>query len=578
MGYRDVERQAGVAEMFRYMMNIIDKEEKKTCKILMFLSFVSPVLDLFCYSSLIYVINFVLRTDQVSTWVISFNFVMVGISVLKIFFDLYRCRTSTHFLYKGTQKISTKLYEVLIKEDLESHNRKDVVQAIVTVQGDAMNCINIIVTVIMICSNLFMISGFSIILICVSKWIGVISCIILAATMLAFYLFYRNNIKTYGEECRAYRIKVNAQTAVAYGAFREIKIDNNVDFIIDRYCEISSRYAQVQEKFKYGNNKVGILLNNMILTVLFAGLSFFLVRGNDLSLVLGLMLSYITAFIRMIPEAYGILAGVNDIEFLRKSYEVVKEDFIQYQKIRQQEEMLENCRQKKVTLRQGISIRDLTFSYNEHTQIFEKINVDVPAGCSVAVIGISGVGKTTFLDLVLGLLKPQAGSILYDDYDIVSHTDEEGICMANLGEIVSYIPQTIYLNGETIRNNVAFFEKENEIDDDKIEEVLRCAQIWEDILKLPEGINTLIGENGTALSGGQRQRIALARALYKDFELLVMDEATAALDMETEKAVIDSIRRVKKDKTILMVTHHMSLANECDIIYKIENQKMIRVK
>lgn len=158
MRHRGIENQAGMAEMFRYMMGIIDKEEKKTCGILVFLSFVSPLLDLFCYSSLIYVINFVLRTDQVSTGVISFNFFMVGISLLKIFLDLYRCRTSTHFLYQGAQKISTKLYEVLMKEDLESHNRKDAVQAIVTVQGDAMNCINIIVTAIMICSNVFMLS------------------------------------------------------------------------------------------------------------------------------------------------------------------------------------------------------------------------------------------------------------------------------------------------------------------------------------------------------------------------------------------------------------------------------------
>ncbi len=578
MRHRGIENQAGMAEMFRYMMGIIDKEEKKTCGILVFLSFVSPLLDLFCYSSLIYVINFVLRTDQVSTGVISFNFFMVGISLLKIFLDLYRCRTSTHFLYQGAQKISTKLYEVLMKEDLESHNRKDAVQAIVTVQGDAMNCINIIVTAITICSNVFMLGGFSIVLICVSKWIGLVSCMILSGSMLGFYFFYRNTIKVYGEECRAYRIKANAQTAVAYGAFREIKIDHNVDHIRDRYREISSRYAKVQEKFKYGNSRIGILLQNMILTVLFASLSFFLVQGNDLSLILGLMLSYITAFIRMIPEAYGILSGFNNIEFLRRSYEVVREDFIRYQKIKKQEEMSENCRQKKVTFRQGLRIRDLTFSYNEYTQIFEKVNVDIPAGCSVAVIGVSGAGKTTFLDLVLGLLKPQAGRILYDDYDIVSQTDKEGICMGNLGEIVSYIPQTIYLNGETIRNNVAFFEKQDEIDDGKIEEVLKCAQIWEDVLKLPEGVDTLIGENGTVLSGGQRQRIALARALYKDCELLVMDEATAALDTETEKAVIDSVRRIKENKTILMVTHHMSLANECDIIYKIEDRKMTRVK
>ena len=123
-----------------------------------------------------------------------------------------------------------------------------------------------------------------------------------------------------------------------------------------------------------------------------------------------------------------------------------------------------------------------------------------------------------------------------------------------------------------------FFEDENKINENKVIECLKIAQIWEEVKELPDGIHTLIGENGTTISGGQRQRIALARALYKDFEILIMDEATAALDMETEKAVIDSIRQIKKNKTLLMVTHHMSLANECELLYKIENKKIIRIR
>lgn len=223
-------------------------------------------------------------------------------------------------------------------------------------------------------------------------------------------------------------------------------------------------------------------------------------------------------------------------------------------------------------------MRGLTFGYVEGRKIFEDASIDIPVGCSIAVIGASGAGKTTFLDLILGLLKPQGGHVLYDDYDIITHTDSNGPCKASMGELVCYIPQTVYLNGETIRNNVAFFEDESKIDDARVEECLRCAQIWEDVARMPDGVHTLIGENGTAISGGQRQRVALARALYKDFELLVMDEATAALDMETERAVIDSIRQVKGNKTLLMVTHHMSLANECDVVYKIENRKIVQVK
>lgn len=290
------------------------------------------------------------------------------------------------------------------------------------------------------------------------------------------------------------------------------------------------------------------------------------------------MVVYITVLIRVIPLAYSLVDGMNSIEFKKESYEALRENLKRYDEMRQKEKLDGQIRQKKITFQKGIQVRHLSFQYHEHARIFKEASIDIPKGCSVAVMGMSGAGKTTFLDLVVGLLKPQSGSILYDDYDIVTQSDAAGNCQAKLGTVVSYIPQIVYLNGETIRNNVAFFAREDEIDDRKVMECLKCVQIWEDVERMPEGIHTLIGENGTALSGGQRQRIALARALYKEFELLVMDEATAALDLETEKAVIDSIRRIKADKTILIATHHRSLANECDLIYKIENQKFIRVK
>ena len=152
---------------------------------------------------------------------------------------------------------------------------------------------------------------------------------------------------------------------------------------------------------------------------------------------------------------------------------------------------------------------------------------------------------------------------------------EQGKCRGNLGHIISYIPQTIYLNGETVKNNVGFFDEN--IDEQRVRKALEISHVLADVEKLPDGIDSLIGEAGSVLSGGQRQRIALARALYKDFELLVMDEAMASLDMDTEKAVIDSIRQVERNKTILLVTHHMSLARECDLIYKIEGKKLVRV-
>lgn len=280
----------------------------------------------------------------------------------------------------------------------------------------------------------------------------------------------------------------------------------------------------------------------------------------------------------MLPISVEIVTQLTGLDFSRKSYETVREALERYDNIKYREKQKENKRKKQLTLLRGIEIRNLTFGYQKDIKIFEDASVKIPAGKTIAIIGPSGSGKTTFLDLLLGLLKPETGSIIYDDYDIVSERDKEGECIASIGDVVSYIPQTVYLNGETIRNNVAFYETEASIDEEQVCKCLQQAQIWKEVTQMPLGINTLIGENGLAISGGQRQRIALARALYKNFEILIMDEATAALDMETEKAVLDSIREIKGNKTLLMVTHHMSLANECELLYKIENRKIIRIR
>ncbi|MBO7632016.1 MAG: ATP-binding cassette domain-containing protein, partial [Lachnospiraceae bacterium] len=179
--------------------------------------------------------------------------------------------------------------------------------------------------------------------------------------------------------------------------------------------------------------------------------------------------------------------------------------------------------------------------------------------------------KTTFLDLLIGLLKPQEGRILYDDEDIVAEP-------AEIGHLISYIPQEVYLGGFTIRENVTFMTDPATADEERVVDCLKCAKLYDDVMRLPDGLDTLIGSNGTILSGGQRQRLALARALYKDFELLVLDEATASLDMETEEAILESLRERHGDKTVLMVTHHASLAEACEVIYKLEDRKFTRVR
>ncbi len=565
-------------EMFRYLTGILEKEEQRSWKIYALLSMISPVVDIFSFSVIIYIINLVVAANSASPGLITFTLFMVLISLLKCLFELYKSRISTGFIYHGAQKLSMKIYELLIKEDLMEHNRKSAMQMLTMIRSDTTGCIQIIVDSIGIWVNGITMAGYALVLIYVSKWVGIVSSIVLLLLMAGMVVQGRARIKAYGEKCRAYEIKANSQITIAYGTFKEMKIDDRSAFVLQKYQDASSGYAQVQGEFKYKISSIGVLLQNSIMAAMFVVLAVILVAGANLASILAPMVVYITALVRMLPMAYAVLSGMNNVEFARKPYATLKENIARYTELKEEEKRTGTIRQKELTFKKGLSVRNLTFGYRDGRNIFQDASIDLPAGCSIAVIGASGAGKTTLVDLILGLLKPQSGHVFYDDYDIVTHQDSEGVCRVSMGDLVSYIPQTVYLNGETVRNNVAFFENEDEIDDARVVECLKCAQIWEDVERMPDGVNTLIGENGTAISGGQRQRIALARALYKDFEFLVMDEATAALDMETEKAVIDSIRQIREGKTLLMVTHHMSLANECDVIYKIENQKIVKVK
>ena len=193
----------------------------------------------------------------------------------------------------------------------------------------------------------------------------------------------------------------------------------------------------------------------------------------------------------------------------------------------------------------------------------------IPKGKTIALIGSSGAGKTTLADIILGLLPPTQGCIMVDDWNIYEH-------MPSWHKLLGYIPQSIYLSDDSIRNNVAFGIKEEDINDQAIEDALRKAQLWEFIDSLPEGLNTFVGDRGVRLSGGQRQRIGIARALYHEPDILVLDEATSALDNETEQAVMEAIEELQGLKTMIIIAHRLTTIRNADEIYEVVDGKAIK--
>lgn len=562
--------------IFLYLIRILEADEKKNLKTYSILSILTPIVDLFSISMLLPILNQAVTEAEISKELILFTFGMNICILFKGGFELYKSRILNRLINAGAQKLSVKLYELLMKEDLQKHNDRGAMQSLTMIRGDSASCMGLLVSGIDIVSAGLTITGFLGVLIAVTGWIGLLSGCAFFFCLASVYLFYKKNMNLYGEQKRKYEIRLNGQITITYGMFKVLKLDDCWKKALKRYENYSRKFARTQEEYSFKNTVVSIFLNNVIQAAFFLLLLLTMVLEIKITSVLAEIVVFITLLVRMLPIGNSIVKGLHSMEFGRDAYESLRSGMAEYENIKKEEENRIKLREKKVTFHKGLQVRNLTFAYRDNENIFTDASVDIPVGKSIAVIGPSGSGKSTFLDLLLGLLSPQQGHIYYDDYDIVEGTDKEGKCNGNLGNIVSYIPQTIYLNGETVRNNVAFFSED--IDDAKVREALAAAQVLEDVEKLPEGIYSLIGEHGASISGGQRQRVALARALYRDFELLVMDEATAALDMDTEQAVMDSIRQVKHNKTILLVTHHINLANACDLIYKIENQKMVRIK
>lgn len=350
---------------------------------------------------------------------------------------------------------------------------------------------------------------------------------------------------------------------------KEIKIANRENYFINEYAKCGAGYVGAVQKYNLFNATPRLLIETICVAGLVGYMLVVIKQGANMSDLIPQLSIFALAAMRLLPSANRINNYLTSISYFEPFFMGVSDelqlDIHDNQVDYNAESYLVKEEVDKLPLTKEIKLEDIVFHYpNSDKKIFDHAAMTIPVGKSVGIVGTSGAGKTTIVDILLGLLQIESGDILADGVNI---RDNYKGWLKNVG----YIPQTIFMVDSTIRKNVAFGIADDEIDDEKVWRALREAQLDEFVRSLPEGLDTGIGERGIRISGGQRQRIGIARALFEDPEVLVLDEATSALDGETEAAIMDSINRLHGKKTLIIIAHRLQTIEKCDMVYRVED-------
>ena len=385
--------------------------------------------------------------------------------------------------------------------------------------------------------------------------------------LLVFSLL-KKKIENYGEFAPKYSAKTFKLVDQALRSIKDIKMKNNNRYYRDQVDKLRKEFVRNQ----INKNFFGIFPRSLLETFSYAfafGIAIYLVKTNAIFSSTFILLGvYAFSMQKIFPAAQGIYHQLSQIKFFKPSLDIIYEELLESTKI-SEDEVIEDLESKKFIFSNQIEFNNVEFKYHSSKEKVLTIKqAEIKRGSFIGITGKTGAGKTTFIDLLLGLLNPELGQILIDGKEL--NEKSTNAWRSQIG----YVPQFSFMADDTVINNIALGIKE--IDLEQIKKVCKVAKI-DDFIEnsLPSKYETIIGENGIRLSGGQRQRISLARALYKNPNIIVLDEATNSLDAITEKDILNSLLENYKNVTIIMIAHRLSVLERCNNIFLLDKGKIL---
>ena len=347
-----------------------------------------------------------------------------------------------------------------------------------------------------------------------------------------------------------------------FGSIKDIKILQRSDYLVNAFTKNNKNLNLSERKEQFIDSLPKLWLEWLVVIAFVLLIFFMLFQEKEFIQIVPLLGLFAAAAYRVTPSLARILNAVQGIIYNRPAVDSVYKEYSK----QNFKENVDKTSSKKIFLNKEVNLQNINFKYsNSSPLILRDINLNIKSGTTIGLIGESGIGKTTLINIILGLIQPTSGSIQVDGVDIVENIN-------SWQSRIGYVPQNIYLADDTIKRNIAFALPDEKIDDVLVKKAITNAKLDSLIDNLNEGVNTSVGEFGDKISGGQRQRIAIARALYKDPQILILDECTNSLDIKTEKQIMNEVNSLKGKKTIIMVTHRLSTLENCDRIYKIDRE------
>lgn len=575
-------------KIFRKLMKLMNAKQKRQMTVLVFLMLIGAVLESASITLVVPVIQVVLTPEaiegegvvadlynglhmqSITQFTVVVMTALILAFILKNLFLFFMQKRLYHFVYTNQFYTAQRLLRSYIKKDYEYFLNADTATIQRSIAADVNNMYALILALLQVMSEAIVFVTIGAILLLMDALMTVVIASLLVITLVLIKKVIKPIMNRTGRENQDYGASMYQWIAQAVTGIKEVKVTGKEQYFIDEYMKQGEGFIKAMERFCLFSNSPKLLIETVCIAGMVAYMLFMILAGNNVGDMLPVLGAFAVAAMRLMPSASRINNQLTQMAYCEPFFMNVSDNLVEDISEENTDLSYAVDAKEKLPVTKEIALRDITYAYpNTEKLIFNHADLTIKVGSSIGIVGGSGAGKTTVVDIILGLLKLKSGTIYADGVNVMEHYRE---WLKNIG----YIPQMISLLDADIRKNVAFGVKEEEIDDEKLWYALKEAQLDEFVKSLPDGVYTGVGERGIRISGGQRQRIGIARALYNDPEVLILDEATSALDNDTEAAIMDSINRLHGRKTMIIIAHRLQTIEKCDEVYRVENGKITR--